>query len=147
METGELIEYYSTIPLRESPYPDFKGVVRLSKEEVLGRNHYRFEYDDKFRLENVSFWLGSTLRNPNHTANYFFTTPVQKFEYKDGMEIRTFYDRFGNQTTQRGIHKEVYAINHLGKKTGLHFEDKRVKKLKVPGAFQITNGNIKLMAP
>ena len=57
---GKLIEYYSSIPLRESPYPDFKGIVRLSEEEALSRNHYRFEYDDKFRLKNVSFWLGST---------------------------------------------------------------------------------------
>lgn len=126
---GKLIEYYSSIPLRESPYPDFKGIVRLSEEEALSRNHYRFEYDDKFRLKNVSFWLGSTLRTPNHTANYFFTTPLQKFEYKDRIEIRTFYDRFENQTTQRGVYREVYTINHLGKKTGLHFEDKEGNKI------------------
>ena len=126
---GNLIEYYSTIPLRESPYPDFKGIVRLSEGEALSRNHYRFEYDDTFRLKNVSFLLGNTLRKPNHTANYFFTTPLQKFEYKDRKEIRTFYDRFENQTTQRGVYREVYTINHLGKKTGLHLEDKEGNKI------------------
>jgi len=128
-DCGTLIEYYSTIPLRESPYPDFKGIVRLSEEEALNRNHYRFEYDDKFRLQNVSFRLGNTLRNPNHTSNYFFTTPIQNFEYKDGKEIRTFYDRFGNQTTQRGVFKEIYTINHLGKKINLHFEDNKGNKI------------------
>lgn len=128
-DSDKMIEYYSTIPLRESPYPDFKGVIRLSEKEALSRNHYRFEYDEMFRLKNVSFRLGNILRKPNHTANYFFTTPIQEFEYKDGKEIRTFYDRFGNQTTQRGVFKEIYIINHLGKKTDLHFESKEGDKI------------------
>lgn len=129
IDHSNLIEYYSTIPLRESPYPNFKGIIRLSKEEALRRNHYRFEYDDKFRLKSVSFRLGKILRNPNHTANYFFTTPLQKFDYTEGKEIRTFYDRFENQTTQRNVYREVYAINHLGKKVGLHFEDREGNKI------------------
>jgi len=127
-QTG-LIEYYSTIPLRESPYPDFIGVVRLLREEALTRNHYRFEYDEQFRLISVSFRLGNTLRNPNHTANYFFTTPVQKFEYQDKKEIRTFFDRFGNQTSQRGAYREIYTLNQKGKRIGLHFEDKDGNKI------------------
>ena len=66
------VEFYSTIPLRESPYPDVIGVVRLTAEESSQRNHYRFEYDNNFQLVSVSIRLGDKLINPNHTSNYFF---------------------------------------------------------------------------
>ncbi|RDY59400.1 hypothetical protein [Flagellimonas nanhaiensis] len=118
-----IIEYYSTLPLRESPYADFRGVVRLTKEEVRERNHYEFAYDQDFRLLRVSFKLGDTLVNPNHTANYFFTSPQQRFTYEDNKEIRTFFDRFGNQVEQRNAYKEIYLKDDLGRYTSLYFED------------------------
>lgn len=119
----EVIEYYSTIPLRESPYPPFQGVIRLGRKEAIKRNHYRFEYDDVFRLKSVSFWLGNQLRDPNHTANYFFTTPMQKYSYEANQQVVTFYDRFGNQTTQRGVYKEIYDLDSIGRRISLRFEN------------------------
>lgn len=117
------VEYYSTIALRESPYPAFKGVVRLSREEAMKRNHYRFTYDKSYRLSSVSFWLEDRLRRPNHTANYFFTAPLQKINYDQNREIITYYDRFGNPITQRGAHRSVYLLDEEGRRMKLHFED------------------------
>ncbi|MCG6191165.1 hypothetical protein [Maribellus maritimus] len=116
-------EYYSAIPLRESPYPNFQGVVRLSKKEAMTRNHYRFTYDKSFRLVSVSFWLGEKLREPNHTANYFFTAPMQKIQYTDNKEIITYQDRFGNQIAQRGAYKSIYLLDKNGRRVALHYED------------------------
>ncbi len=119
-----IIEYYSTIPLRESPYPSKQGVIRLTKEEAMERNHYQFTFDKNLKLKSISFYLGNELINPNHTSNYFFTTSQQKFEYIDNLEIRTFFDRFGNQRTQRRAFKEIYTLDSFGRYKSLSFEDK-----------------------
>ena len=123
------VAYFSTIALRESPYPDFRGVIRMTRDQAMKRNHYRLIYDKNFRLASVSFHLGNTLREPNHTANYFFTTPVQKIHYEKGKEIRSFFDRFGNQVTQRGVFREIYMINEMGKRVALHYENENGKKM------------------
>ncbi len=124
-DAGDFTEYYSIIPLRESPYPFFQGILRLSKNEAMTRNHYRFTYDNLFRLESISFWAGDKLRKSNHTANYFFTAPMQKIEYADKKEIITYYNRFGNQTRQRGVHKSVYSLDKNGRRIALHYEDNK----------------------
>ena len=123
------ISYYATLPLRESPYPDFKGVVQISKEEAQKRNHYEFQYDSLFRPKIVSFKLGNHLIEPNHTANYFFTTPQQQFAYEGTKEIRTFFDRFGNQITQRKAFKEIYVKDSMGRYTQLYFEDEERNRI------------------
>lgn len=123
------IEYYSTIPLRESPYAEFKGIIRLTKKVASERNHYRFEYDNQFRLTSVSFMLGNKPIDPNHTSNYFFATSQQKFEYEAKKEIRTFYDRFGTQLKQRGAFKEIYTINDRGRYASLYFEDENGNRI------------------
>ncbi len=120
---NSMIEYYATIPLRESPYPGKQGVIRLTKDEAMELNHYQFVYNKNFKLKSISFCLGNELINPNHTSNYFFTTSQQKFEYIDNLEIRTFFDRFGNQRTQRKAFAEIYTLDALGKYKSLHFED------------------------
>lgn len=129
LQAGALVEYYSTIALRESPYPDFQGVVQLSEAQAFKRNHYRFEYDENFRLIRIGFYLRDQLREPNHTANYFFTTPAQSIEYRDQLEIRTFQDRFGNAVSQRGAFREVYQLDDEGRRTALHFENETGQKV------------------
>ena len=123
------VEYYSSIPLRESPYPRWRGIIRLTEKQSQNRNHYRFEYDDQFRLIKISFQLGQHLQAPNHTANYFFTNSVIHFSYQDNLEIRTFSDRFGNPSLQRGAHKEVFTKDKMGKYQSLHFENEQDEKI------------------
>ncbi|MEM8846702.1 MAG: hypothetical protein AAGD17_06335 [Bacteroidota bacterium] len=122
-EKDEFIEYYSTIPLRESPYPKPMGVVRLTKEKASKRNHYEFIYDSIYRLKSITFKNGVVPINPNHTSNYFFTTTSQKFDYSGNLEYRTFYDRFGNREEQRGVHREIYVKGFDGRYKKLFFED------------------------
>lgn len=123
------VAYYSSIPLRESPYPRWRGLVRMNAKQAQSRNHYRFFYDDQFRLIRITFQLGEALKEPNHTANYFFTTPEIRFTYQDNLEIRTFYDRFGNPSTQRGAYKEIYTMDEMGKYQFLHFENEKLERI------------------
>lgn len=129
LHAGSQIEYYSTITLRESPYADFRGVVQLNEAQAKKRNHYRLEYDENFRLIHIGFYLRDQLREPNHTANYFFTTPVQNISYRDNLEIRTFQDRFGNAVSQRGAFREIYQLDAQGRRTALHFENEAGQKI------------------
>ncbi len=128
-DTSFYYEYYSTLPLRESPYPDVRGVIRLSKTKAYKRNHYEFKYDEKYRLVSISFKLRDQFIKPNHTSNYFFTTPQQRFSYAGNKEIRTFFDRFGNQITQRKAFKEIYLKDDNGRYKTLYFEDKNGNRI------------------
>lgn len=122
--------YYASLPLRESPYPKYQGIVPLSENEAMARNHYRFEYDSRNRPVSVSFWHQNMLIAPNHTANYFFQAAIQRIAYKPGKEIVTFYDRFNNpMTLTGGVVREVYTLNERGKRTSLHFEDANGNKV------------------
>lgn len=124
------IKYFSTIQFMESPYQDFKGIISLTKDVAMKRNHYRFEYDEKGRLIKISFLLGDKLRNPNFTANYFFLSPIIKIDYEENKEIRTFYDRFEVRIPVRGsVFKEIYELDEKGNKIKLHFENNNGKKI------------------
>ncbi|TAI47136.1 hypothetical protein [Flagellimonas allohymeniacidonis] len=125
----EFVEYYSTIPLRETPYPKPMGVVRLTKEMAITRNHYEFLYDSIFRLKSITFKNGVVPVIPNHTSNYFFTSTSQKFDYSENMEYRTFYDRFGNRVNQRGAHREVYVQGEDGRYVALWFENENGNRI------------------
>jgi hypothetical protein len=116
--------YYSTIPLRESPYPRPQGVVCLTKDQALSRKHYRIEFDKKNRVVSTSFWHNVQREHPNHTANYFMQASIQKIEYSGNKEILTYYDKFENPVTLGGgVVKEIYVLDSLGKRMNLYFED------------------------
>jgi hypothetical protein len=123
LEAEEHVTYYATIALRESPFPAFKGLTQLTANEAQYRNHYQFVKDSGFRLKAIIFRLGDQVRDVNHTANYFLTTPEIRISYSGDQEVRTFYDRFGNQVKQRGTWKEVFTKDELGRNKSLHFED------------------------
>lgn len=117
-------EYYSSLPLRESPYPRHMGIVGLSKDEALTRKHYRIEYDAKNRVTSISFWHRNLRERPNHTANYFFQTSSQRVAYVGNQEIVTFYDEYeGLVTLAGGVVREVYTLDDRGKRVALHFEN------------------------
>lgn len=118
-----ITDFFSSIPFRESPYPDFIGIVRITEQMANKRNHYRFEYDNQGQLREVSFRNGETIIYPNHTANIFFLTPIIRFDYEESNEVRTFYDRNNNQVTSKGVFKEIFELDNRGRRTSLYFED------------------------
>ena len=119
------VEYFATMPLRESPYPMYQGVVRLSQEAAEKRNHYRFEYDSLYRLVSVSFRFKDRLKDPNHTANYFITSAETRIQYGSNEQLYTYYDRFGNSVLQRGVFKSIYKLDGQGRRVSLSFKNEK----------------------
>ncbi len=118
------VRYFSSILLRESPYPYPQGIVPLTQKEALSRKHYRFMYNPKQQLIEVSFWHKNTRVDPNHTANYFMQTSIQRMSYFDDQQIVTYFDRFENPVTLgEGVIRDVYSLDEFGKRVHLHFED------------------------
>lgn len=127
---GGHTEYYASVPLRESPYPKFRGIVPLAEAEALLRKHYRLVFDAHNRLMSISFWHKKELADPNHTANYFMQTALQRVEYLPGKEVVTFFDRFENPVTlEGGVFREVYTLDDRGKRVHLHFENEKGQKV------------------
>ena len=117
--------YFSTIHFMESPFEDFKGVVPLTRSQAANRNHYRFDYDEKNRLSRIGFYTGTRLRDPNFTANFFYLSAAIQFSYETGKEIRTFYNRFGEQIPVRGpVFREIYELDSMGRRKSLYFENR-----------------------
>lgn len=122
--------YYSTLPFRESPFDDLRGIIPIAAKQAAVRNHYLFEYDSLGRPIKVSFRLGNTLRDPNHTANLFFNSSVIAIRYENDKEIRTFFNRFGQPVSIWGnVFREIYELDNLGFRKRLYFEDKEGKRI------------------
>jgi hypothetical protein len=122
------VEYYSTVPFRETPFADMIGINPLSKKEALERNHYRFEYDRKGQLIRSGFYLANQLRGLNHTANHFFQSPLMAFSYSKNQEIRHFFDKHQNPIEVRGaVFEEVYDLDEKGQRVRLRFRNKEGK--------------------
>lgn len=118
------VYYYSSVEFVETPLSYLKGSVPLSKEVALGRNHYRFTYDDKHRLKSITFFNGDTPRNPNHTSNLFTLAHRLVFSYEDAIETISFYDVKDNQIEVLGnCYRFVYTLNPLGFRESLYFEN------------------------
>lgn len=128
-DEGSDIRYYSTIPLRESPYPSWQGVIQLTKKVSMQRNHYRFEFDSIGRITEISFRNGEIIIEPNHTANYFFRTPVIRFSYDSNLEIRTFFNRRLGAAKSFGAFQEIHVFDDLGRKSKLYFQDAEGKRM------------------
>jgi len=127
---AQCTEYYSSVPLRESPYPRHRGIIPLTEQEAMSRKHYRLEYDEKNRLVSISFWHKNTRVDPNHTANYFMQTSIQRTAYEGNQEIITYYNRFGHPVTLAGgVFRDVYTLDDRGKRVHLHFENENGEKV------------------
>ena len=121
-----LSQYFSTLPVRESPYADWRGVHPLSEAQSKVINHYRFDYDQQQRLIQISFKNDKRLLAPNHSANYFFLSSVITFDYGNNEEVRKFYNVNAKPMTVRGdVFSKHFELNLLGYRTGLSFKDKQ----------------------
>lgn len=123
LKEASYVEYFSTLPFRESPFANVVGIHPITREEARNRNHYRFEYDARHRPIRITFMLGNTPRPTNHTANFFFRTTRMDISYEQGREVRTFFDRFGNPALARGVYKEIYEFDEAGYRKRLTFEN------------------------
>ena len=119
-------DYYSTLSFREGPYAPHKGVHRLTQVQSETRNHYRFDYDSRGRIERISFALGEKLRKPNHTANYFWLATVEEYQYKNNQQIVTYRDQNNKRIEVRGgVSTSHYQLDKQGRRVELIFRNKK----------------------
>lgn len=124
LEQARYVEYYATLPFRESPFADLIGLHRMTEAEAQTRNHLRFELDDRNRPIRVTFMLGDSPRPLNdHVDNFFFGTTRVDIRYDDGLERRRFFDAHGNAALFRGVFEEIYELDALGYRRRLEFRD------------------------
>ena len=117
------VAYYAHMPFRETPFADLRGIYPITKEQSKRHRHYRFVYDAQGRPLEVSFRLGDDRQNLNVSRNALTFTPVIRIKYRDGMEIRTFFDRFMNPTLANGVFRELYELDDDGNRASLTFYD------------------------
>ena len=74
-------EYFWSMPFRESPYQQTKGINPMTAEEAQTFNHYRLDYDQNQRLTQITFGIGDKLKDPSHhwyTEPSFIHAPMTK---------------------------------------------------------------------
>jgi len=117
-------QYFATLPFRETPFAPQRGIHPMTAEMAANRNHYRFDYDGCGRVTWIRFRLGETVRDLNDTANYYHHAPQVEVQYRDGKEIRRFFDRHGNGIRSDGdVFTEVYTLDEHGYPERLDFFD------------------------
>ncbi len=117
------VAYFTHMTFRETPFADLRGIYPITEEHSKDRNHYRFSYDASGRPVEVSFRLGDDIRNLNVSSNALNFAPVIRIKYEEGMEVRTFFDRFMNPILGNGAFREVYEVDENGNRRSLRFYD------------------------
>lgn len=104
-----------------SPYLAISGIHPIDQSTAKSTSHYVFKYDDSGNLSEV-------INNHYHTVKKhpLASLGVYKLviEYKDGKEIRTFFDPNGKRiSNDRKVYKEVFYYDQNQLKTKLKFYD------------------------
>ncbi len=115
---------YSQLPFRETPFADLKGIFPISEKLATGRKHYLLTYDSLDRVIEVKFLQHGKTVPLNINKNVVTHAPHIKIQFKEGKEIRTFFDELGKPALSNGAYKEVFELNNKGERTSLYFEDK-----------------------
>ena len=91
--SAETIKYYRNLVFRESPIEDYRGRYEIDAETAKDVIHFRFRYDDKNRLVEVSRRVGNTLTESDGSfPGFFWWAPKVEIDYAAGKEIRWFSD-------------------------------------------------------
>ena len=122
------VVHYKHLVFRETPYAETKGRIEISKERALKENNYKLTYNGLGKLILVEYNIAGKLigtRRSGMLDGNRNLMPKTKIVYKDGKEIRKFYDEYGNQRKNfMGVYKEVYSYNESNKRIGLqHFNE------------------------
>jgi len=104
-----------------SPYIDIRGIHPITSIIAEKASHYVFKYDSLNRLIEIN-------NKHYHTEKVHPLASIGAykvvFEYKNGKEIRTFYDLNNNSiTNDRKVYKEVYLLDQNKLRKQLNFYD------------------------
>lgn len=115
-------QYYSTLPFRETPYSELRGIHPMTANDAKTRKHFRFVHDKFGRVTKVSFMQGHDVIDLNDSANYYFFASEVRIEYGADTETRTFFDKHGNRITVSGdVFQELYRLDERGYRRSLEF--------------------------
>jgi hypothetical protein len=118
--SGSNVKYYRHIMFTETNYDQYKGTHPITAQEAANINHYRFTYDTKGRLTEVSFMRGDSLLSyPNGIP----ASRVQ-IDYTDSTETQHYFDKDNKPKIEDGIFANVYKLNKDGLRIGLKFVNK-----------------------
>lgn len=126
---AQKIEYFRHLVFRETPFSETKGIHKIDRETAQKETHYRFVYDEKNRLIEVSHRLGDyIINNNNNWDSFIWFSPKMTIEYSKNNETRYFYNRLNKKTEVHGeMYKAVFDIDDDGKRTAVKFYDKENK--------------------
>lgn len=104
-----------------SPFIEITGIHPINNGTQNTSSHYAFKYDSLNRISEI-------INNHYHTEKRhpLASLGVHKvlFTYKDGKEIRTFFDPNNKRiSNDRGVYKEVFIVDKNNMKTQLIFYD------------------------
>lgn len=111
------VEYYRNLQFSETPYDIEKGTHPVTAEEAKTVNSYKFTYDNSDRLLSVEF-----VRN-NLLLGYSSMQGAAKitYEYKDGKQIKHFFDKDNAPIESSGVFAVEYALDPNGNRVGSMF--------------------------
>lgn len=118
------VKYYRHLQFTETPYDRLQGIYPLTSDEAGDINHYRFDYNEKGQLVEVSYRRGNELLSYSSMG----AAKIQ-IEYSPGKEIYTYYDKNENPKKNGGAWKAVYSTDENGVRTGLSYEDSTGAKI------------------
>ena len=118
--------YYWSMPFRESPYIQIKGVNPMSAEQAKSTNHYRLVYDESNRLVEYSFRVGDQLKDPSHhwyTEPGFIMAPKTIITWQGNKEIRAYYNAAGKRISVGSVWEEIVQYNNKGQRVFLVYNN------------------------
>jgi YD repeat-containing protein len=111
------VEYFRSLQFSETPYDIERGTHPLTEKEAGTVNNYKFTYDDSGRLVSVEFNRNNILLDYGSLGG----AAKISYEYKDGKQIKSFFNKNNEQIESSGVYTAVYDLDDSGKRTGLMF--------------------------
>jgi len=106
-----------------TPRMELKGLHPISVVTAERVAHYKFTYNKEQKV--IELINSHPSARGKHPLSDIGAYRVQ-IDYEDNKEIRTFYNKNGNQVrNKRQVAKEVFTYNKEGFKTGLTFYDEQ----------------------
>jgi YD repeat-containing protein len=111
------VEYYRNLQFSETPFDIEKGTHPLTAEEAKTVNSYKFTYDNSDRLLSVEFVRNNVLLGYSSMQGAAKIT----YEYKDGKQIKHFFDKDNAPIESSGVFAVEYALDPNGNRVGSMF--------------------------
>jgi len=113
------VEHFRHLQFSETPFDTEKGIHPITADEAKSINNYKFTYNEKGQLETVEFCRGDEQLSYGSLGGATKIT----YTYEENMQVKSFFNKDGEQISSGGVYKPVYILNSDGLRTNLHFYD------------------------